>query len=353
MRIAIVNNLYPPYGRNSGAEIIAVNMVNDLRSAGHDVFIITSTLNHEQTDTADTYFINSSYRRLSQWSVLHKLIWHLGQLILPLHKKQLKKILSTKKVDLVVTHNLIGLGFYLPRLLRRLHISHRHLLHDIQLLHPSGLMYFGQENIINSLLARCYQFFTKQALSGAAQIISPSQWLLQFHQEKGFFKNQKTLVRPNFKLNKQTPKKISQPVHFIFSGQLEKHKGIHILIEAWEKAALPKEKANLSIAGGGSLLKLIQEKSDKTDNINYVGYLSHEEMEKLIETATVVLLPSLVYENSPTSLWEAAKYGLHAIASDIGGIPELKDYLDLKLITPNESDTLAQAIIEIVKNFEK
>lgn len=353
MRIAIVNNLYPPYGRNSGAEVIAANMAADLKLAGHEVFIITSMLNHEQTDTTDTYFLNSSYRHLSEWSVLHKLIWHLGQLILPLHKRKLKKLLSTKKVDLVVTHNLIGLGFYLPRLLRHLHISHRHLLHDIQLLHPSGLMYFGQENIINSLLARCYQFFTKQALSGAAQIISPSQWLLQLHQEKGFFKNQKTIVRPNFKLNKQTPKKISQPVHFLFSGQLEKHKGIQILLEAWEKAALAKEKASLSIAGGGSLLELVQEKSNEFDNINYAGYLSHEEMEKLMPKADILILPSLVYENSPTSLWEAAKYGLHAIASDLGGIPELKEYLDLKLIKPNDSEALAQAISEIVKNSEK
>ncbi|MCF7860083.1 glycosyltransferase [Patescibacteria group bacterium] len=353
MRIAIVNNLYPPYGRNSGAEIIAAKMTADLRATGHEVFIITSTLNHEEGDTIDTYFLNSSYRLLSQWTTPRKLIWHLGQLLLPLHKRRLKQILSAKKVDLVITHNLLGLGFYLPRLLRRLHISHRHILHDIQLLYPSGLMYCGQENIIHSLLARCYQFFSRRALSGAAQIISPSQWLLDIHQQNGFFQKQKTIVRPNFKLNKITPKKISLPLHFLFSGQLEKHKGIHILLEAWGKAALPKEKASLSIAGGGSLLKLVQEQSNKTDNIAYVGHLSHGEMEKLIETATVVLLPSLVYENSPTSLWEAAKYGLHAIASDIGGIPELQEYLDLKLIPPNDSDALAQAIVKIVKESEK
>ncbi|MBN2884969.1 glycosyltransferase [Patescibacteria group bacterium] len=352
MRIAIVNNLYPPYGRNSGAEIIAANMSADLKLAGHEVLIITSTLNNEQTDTDSTYFLNSSYRLLSQWTSLRKLIWHLGQLIIPWHKRKLKQILNTKKVDLVITHNLIGLGFYLPRLLRRLNIPHHHLLHDIQLLHPSGLMYFGQENIINSLLARCYQFFTKQSLSGAAQIISPSQWLLQLHQEKGFFNNQKTLVRPNFKLEKQTPKNLTKPVQFIFAGQLEKHKGIHILLEAWEKAAIPKEKAQLNIVGGGSLLNLVQAKSHEIDNINYAGYLSHEETEKLIKQLDVLILPSLVYENSPTSLWEAAKYGLHAIASDIGGISELKEYLDLKLIPPNNSEALAQMMINIVKNLE-
>jgi glycosyltransferase involved in cell wall biosynthesis len=327
-------------------------MSADLKAAGHEVFIITSTINHKQTDTANTYLLNSSYSLLSQWSSLHKLIWHLGQLILPLHKHQLKQILSSNPVDLVITHNLIGLGFYLPRLLRRLNISHRHLLHDVQLLHPSGLIYFGQENIINSLLARCYQFFTKRSLSGAAQIISPSRWLLQLHQEKGFFKNQKTIVRHNFKLNKQPPKKLSKPIHFLFSGQLEKHKGINILLEAWEKAALTKEIAKLNIAGGGSLLELVQEKSKKSENINYVGYLNHEEMEKLMKTATVLILPSLVYENSPTSLWEAAKYGLHAIASDIGGIPELNEFLNLKLIPPNDSEALTQALIDMVKNSD-
>jgi len=353
MRIAVINNLYPPYGRNSGAEIIASKMVADLKTAGHDVFVVTTSAEKKLADTADIYFIRSSYEKLKDWPVWRKLIWHLGQLILPLHKKRFIKILSSQNVDLVITHNIIGLGFYLPRLLKKLNISHRHVLHDIQLLHPSGLMYFGQENIINSLLAHFYQFYTKQALSGATQIISPSQWLLQLHQEKGFFKKQTTIVRPNFKLNKQNPKKLKQPVHFLFSGQLEKHKGVHILIEAWKKLAISKEKAHLSIAGGGSLLKFVQKNSQELENINYAGYLSHGDMDKLIQEADVMILPSLVYENSPTSLWEAAKYGLQAIASDIGGIAELKEYLQLKLITPNDSEALAQTILEMINNAEK
>jgi glycosyltransferase involved in cell wall biosynthesis len=349
MRIAIVNNLYPPYGRDSGAEVIAAKMATDLRSAGHDIFIITTTSKNKQTDAKNIYFINSSYSNLSHWSIGRKLIWHLGQLILPLHKQRFKKILNSQKVDLVVTHNLIGLGFYLPKLLKKLNIPHRHLLHDIQLLHPSGLMYFGQENIINSPLANFYQFFSRQALGGAQQIISPSQWLLDLHLQKGFFKKQKTIVRPNFQINKQTPKQINKPVHFIFSGQLEKHKGIDILIEAWEKADLSPEVARLSIAGGGSLLNSVKEKCQATSNLNYVGHLNHENMDKLLKQADVMILPSLVYENSPTSLWEAAKYGLHAIASDIGGILELKDYLNLKLIPPNNNEALKQAILDVVR----
>lgn len=349
MRIGIVNNLYPPYGRNSGAEIIAAKMATDLKKAGHDIFIITTTSKGEQTDTENIYFLNSAYSQLSNWPIGQKLFWHLGQLILPLHKQKLKKILSSQKVDLVVTHNLIGLGFYLPKLLKDLKIPHRHVLHDIQLLHPSGLMYFGKENIITSPLANFYQFFSKKKLSSAQQIISPSQWLLDLHLQHGFFKNQKTIVRPNFNITKQIPKKISKPIHFIFSGQLEKHKGIDILLDAWEKADLKPELAYLSIAGGGSLLDVVQNKCKMINNLDYVGHLSNGEMDKFLQGAEVMILPSLVYENSPTSLWEAAKHGLHAIASDIGGIPELKDYLDLKLITPNDSQALTQAIIDISK----
>jgi len=349
MRIGIVNNLYPPYGRNSGAEIIAAKMASDLKSAGHDIFIITTTLKNKQVDTKNIYFLNSNYSRLGDWSIGHKLFWHLGQLILPLHKQKLKKILSSQKVDLIVTHNLIGIGFYLPKLLKKLNIPYRHVLHDIQLLHPSGLMYFGEENIINSSLARCYQSFSKRTLSSAQQIISPSQWLLDLHLQKGFFKNQKTIVRPNFTIKKQTPKKINKPIHFIFSGQLEKHKGIDVLIKAWKKANLNPGIARLSIAGGGYLLDSVKKECQAISNLNYLGHLNHENIDKLLKQADVMILPSLVYENSPTSLWEAAKYGLHAIASDIGGIPELKGYLDLKLIPPQDSEALKQAILDIIK----
>jgi len=345
MVIGIANNLMSPYGRGSGAEVIAEKMAVEYRIAGHEVFIISTKPKNEQLpDSNDHYYLPSSFSKLSQWSTLHKLCWHLSQLLLPWHRQKLNKILSTRKPDLFITHNLIGLGFYLPKMLHQRHIRHEHILHDIQLLHPSGLMYWGQENIITSPLAKIYQRLTRQALAHAAQIISPSQWLLELHQKHHFFKKQACTVKLNFALQKQSPKTIGNPAHFIFTGQLEKHKGLEILLEAWKEAGLSATEAKLSIAGGGSMINYVQAQTKVQNNLEYVGFLDRQGIEQLLLKADVIILPSLVYENSPTSLWEAAAHGLRAIASNIGGIPELKPFLELELFPPGNISALAVSI---------
>jgi glycosyltransferase involved in cell wall biosynthesis len=350
MIIGIANNLYPPYGRNSGAEIVAHKMANDLRTAGHEVFIITTKLpGAERSQEKDIYYLNSHYERLSTYNNLQKIIWHLGQLLYPWHHHQLKKIIKERKPSLVITHNLIGLGFYLPRLLAKHQIKHEHILHDIQLLHPSGLMYWGEEKIIDSLLARCYQIGTRWSIQGAKNIISPSQWLLTLHQKKGFFKKQKSEVRLNFQIKRQETKILNKPVAFAFIGQAEKHKGLAILLAAWQKATLNNEEANLTIAGKGSLSPWLEKESTNYSNVSYLDNLDRAGVEQLLNKTDVVVVPSLVYENSPTSLWEAASHGLRGLASDIGGIPELSPFLDLTLVPPGDSTALAAAFKKIVK----
>ncbi len=350
MIIGIANNLMSPYGRGSGAEVIAEKMVAEYRAAGHEVFIISTKPKTEQMpDSNDHYFLPSSFSKLSRWSTLRKLSWHLSQLLLPWHRKKLKQIISTRKPDLFITHNLIGLGFCLPKLLHQHHIRHEHILHDIQLLHPSGLMYFGQEKIISSPLAKIYQKLTQHALASATKIISPSHWLLELHQKHNFFKQQDCEVKYNFNLQKQNTKNINAPVHFIFTGQLEKHKGLETLLQAWKEAKLSPTEARLSIAGGGSMLGYIQEQAKSQNNLEYVGFLDRSGIEQLLFEADVVILPSLVYENSPTSLWEAAAHGLRALASDLGGIPELSPFLELKLFPPGDTSALATSIKQIAR----
>ncbi len=150
-------------------------------------------------------------------------------------------------------------------------------------------------------------------------------------------------------MQKQNPKTLNSPVNFIFTGQLEKHKGLGILLQAWKEAGLSATEAKLSIAGGGSLLNYVQEQAKSQSNLEYIGLLDRNGIEKLLCESDVVILPSLVYENSPTSLWEAAIHGLRALASDLGGVPELSPFLELKLFPPGDASALAASIKQIAK----
>lgn len=348
MRIGIANNLFPPFSRGSGAEVIAEMNASDLRAAGHDVFMVSTKPHKEEArDSSDHYFLDSAYFVLNKKPLPWRLAWHIGQLFFPWHLHKLNQILDERQPDLFITHNLMGIGFVLPRLLRVRGIRHEHVLHDIQLLHPSGLMYWGKEGLIKSLPAKIYQLTTRSVMMHAAKIISPSRWLLNIHQSCGFFTKQESAVEQNFNLIRKDTKLLNSPVRFVFTGQLEKHKGLSLLLNAWQEANLPASVARLTIAGGGTLEKDIRQAAADLDNLDYAGLLSRDGIENLLTNADVVVVPSLVYENSPTSLWEAAVYGCRGLAADIGGIPELSPYLDLTLFAPGDRHALARAIIKM------
>jgi glycosyltransferase involved in cell wall biosynthesis len=346
MKIGLANNLYPPYGRDSGAEIVCQKMAVDFEQAGHDVFIITTkTKDLECERNNNIYYLKSNYNNLNKFSFSKRFIWHIWQLILPPHQRKLKKIIKYEKPDLFISHNLLGLSFALPKILTHNNIEHHHVLHDIQLLHPSGLMYLGEEKKIDNLIAKVYQSLTKRLFKKTKKIISPSKWLLDLHQRKKIFPNSLQEVIPNFNLQRIQAKEKNEIVKFIFAGQLEPHKGIELLLSAWKNCNFQKSTALLTIVGSGSLDKFINSKISNLSNINYLGRVPRESMENILNKHDVVILPSLVYENSPTIIWEAAKYGLRAIASNLGGTIELSEYLELELFEAGNEEDLTKQIL--------
>jgi glycosyltransferase involved in cell wall biosynthesis len=56
--------------------------------------------------------------------------------------------------------------------------------------------------------------------------------------------------------------------------------------------------------------------------IRFVGYVTGEAKQALLQQADYLLVPSLWYENAPVAVIEAAAHGVAVIASRIGGLPE-------------------------------
>ena len=57
MIIGMANNLYPPHGRDSGAEIIAKKMTDDFIKQGHEVFVISTCPKNElRSNTNNIYY---------------------------------------------------------------------------------------------------------------------------------------------------------------------------------------------------------------------------------------------------------------------------------------------------------
>ncbi len=235
MKICLINNLYSPWERG-GAEKIVSLTAKGLSRSGHDVFVIATS--PEETKSDNVYFLKSIFYNLSSYPLWRRFFWHVGGLLAWNNTKKIKAILAKEKPDLVITHNLIGVGLSLPRLLKKNKQRHFHVLHDIQLLHPSGLMFWGKEWLIDAWPARFYQRIVRFLFGSPEVVISPSSWLLSEHEKRGFFKDSNRLVMPNFLKDRDVisedaqrpsaPGKTGKFV-FLFVGQLEPHKGVDFL----------------------------------------------------------------------------------------------------------------------------
>ncbi len=342
MKIILINNLFEPY-QKGGAERIVEITAKELKDLGHEVTIISTYPKGQrkiEQEQAGVYYLASSYRNLADHSALFRLQWQLLNLINFKKYREVATIFKNTKADLIITHNLMGLGLLIPLAIYKNKAKHLHVLHDIQLLHPAGLMYYGQENILTSLGAKVYQKITQFlfSLSKNKIIISPSKWLLDLHQQHGLFASDKNFVISNPILKTSLPTDSNKEKVFTFVGQLEKHKGVDLFISV----ATFFPNYTFKLIGDGSLLETI--KRQKINNLEILGRKSSEQVLEIFKSSAAVIIPSRCYENSPTVIYEAYSVGTPTIAANLGGIPELITKFGGLLFTPDNLESLKETI---------
>ena len=342
MKICLISNLFPPIERG-GAEKVAQAMARGLRKAGHDVFIISTKPQGEFKQEIEDNLKIYRFRPLNIYYYLNdfkhhaivRLLWHFFDIFNFHSYFVIKKILINEKPDLVISHCLMGIGFLLPTLIKRLKIKHFHVIHDVQLAVPSGLILKCQENnfAISGFLTNWYTKLCAKLFSGINLIISPSKWLLDFYLNKDFFKQTKTVVLTN-PLQTQPfdqPKKCKQN-KYLFIGQIKPHKGIQWLIDVWEKNNLMSE---LIIIGDGD--KLIVQKQ----NIKVIGRKNQQEIMDQFQQIDFLIMPSLCYENSPTLIPLSFACATPLIVANIGGAGEaVNETNGFKFESKDEADFL-------------
>lgn len=343
MKIGLINNLYKPY-QKGGAERIVEILNNQLQELGHDVFVITTQPKAKKdNEEKNAYYLPSSYSELNKFSFVRRLLWQINNLIDIKKYHELEKIFASEKPDLVITNNLMGLGLLTPLAIKKSGANHIHILHDIQLLHPSGLMYFGEEGLIDSLFARAYQKITSRSFNKEVKIVSPSNWLLSLHKSHNLFKDNKSQVIPNPFLKPKKTFSKNDNRNFIFIGQLEKHKGLDLFIAAADRFT----DYNFLVVGSGSFAV------KETSNLKILGRKNSDEVSELLSDSLATIIPSRCYENSPTVIYEAASVNTPVIAANIGGIPELIKRFGGLLFEPDNLDSLVMTIEQFIEHSAK
>lgn len=115
--------------------------------------------------------------------------------------------------------------------------------------------------------------------------------------------------------------------YILFLGRIVPEKGIHYLIDAYNKIKTNKK---LVIAGSASdtdsYYAELKEKAKDNKNIIFTGFVQGKELDELYSNAYIYCLPSDL-EGMPLSLLEAMSYGLCCLTSNIKECSEvLEEY---------------------------
>ncbi len=342
---------------------MAFRIAQGLYDRGHDVSVISTQPNEgpvvrtvEDGMLVFRFRPKNIYYTLedTEQSFAKRLVWHLIDLKGRDSTNKVRIFLNQIKPDVVVTHNLKGIGLGIPRAIQSLSIPHIHVLHDVQLVIPSGLLIKGHEAdwMNRGFLQKWYEKATAKAIGTPDVVISPSKYLLDFHQSHGLFKNIESVVlqnpSPEFGITER--KKPGGSLKLLFLGSLEEHKGIRFLIETLRASDYDFE---LMIAGKGSLDEYVGSATKEDQRIQHFGPFNMEEAADLLSVSDCLVAPSLCYENSPTVIYESLSCGVPVVASNIGGIPELiQEGENGYLFEAGDGESLLHKLGQIARNRE-
>lgn len=343
MRLAIINNLYQPNERG-GAEQVARRQAEHFSSKDF-ALVVTSAVSKETAGLEkinDNYFIFRiwandfyAYYDLPQHNFLSRAVWRLRDMFGRKTAQEIALILNEYKIDKVILHNLTGLSYQTPKFVSQEKIL---LLHDVQLIHPSGLL--ETVRALN-VFEKIYLYFTRRFFSSVSKIVCPSKFLADYYQKNNFAPAEKFQVISNgiSDENYQNPvRMISKPIKLLFVGQLNKSKGIDQILPL----ILQNENLSLSVVGDGPEQSLVENYAQQSDRIKYYGRVSQSELWKFYDEHHYLLFASRIQENLPTVILEAGARALPVIAAAVGGVSELiSDQKNGFLYNPFDKNSLS------------
>ncbi len=140
----------------------------------------------------------------------------------------------------------------------------------------------------------------------------------------------------------------------LFLGRLVPVKNVECLLDAWVDVNREVPDAVLEIAGTGdeSYVRTLRERAKRlhvAERINFRGFVSGAEKQRLLSSAAMLVLPSY-HENFGISAIEALAAGVPVIISPDVQLAEFVRHNDLGRVAAGEPTEFAAAILEVMRN---
>lgn len=381
LRILLVSSLYAPY-RVGGAEVVAQDIAEAMLAAGHDVMVVSTETPEKLGDRPiahDTvngvqvariypkhlYPIQDQYDPTKpRPNTLKRALWHLRDTWNPDAGRKLGALLDEFRPDIVHTHNIDGISPIVWDEAERRGIPVVHTMHDLHLACPKATLIRKGDVLCENAPLPCqiYRSWYGRRARSVSRLCSPSAFLLDKHAEYGIQGQRSEVVRNGIPMpwlsDPVTRRKraATDPLRVVYMGQLGRHKGLHTLLEAFERH-LPRSRtlpAELHIAGAGPMEPEVRAAAESDPRITFHGFVRADAKRALLNRSDVFVIASTYYDNAPLSIIEAYGHGLPVIGAAIGGIPEMvRDNETGWLFEPENALLLASRLHGLALNPER
>jgi glycosyltransferase involved in cell wall biosynthesis len=138
-------------------------------------------------------------------------------------------------------------------------------------------------------------------------------------------------------------------------SRLVYEKGVHRLVEAAPRILSECPLARIIIAGRGPEAENLKRQAEAlgvTERVNFIGFISDENRNRLFKTADCAIFPSL-YEPFGIVALEAMALGCPVVVSDVGGFSEVVTHTETGITTyPDNAESVAWGVLRALTHPE-
>ena len=375
MKVLLIHKFHYMLG---GTETFHYNLADALREAGHEVIFFSMYDERNIPCAQDKYFVSNVDYNDPTLGAFDKL--KLGvKLIYSMEAKQkMEQLIRDEKPDIAhigLLHRQIT--FSVVDVLKKYNIPVVMHLHELTAVCPCYTMLRQDGTICSDCATKGYWNCVKHNCmkgSKAKSLLAyaEAQFLKRGHYynkidlyiaecnfykklvEKAHFTDSPIIQMNNFlPVNQEYKAYYEHDNYILYFGRYAREKGVLTILKAYSKMQCSEK---LVLVGKGSeeeKIKSFVVEHNQQDRVQINEAIFGEQMERIIERAKVVLVPSEWYENGAFVALQALAKGKIVVASDIAGLSEIvKDGETGFLAEPGNPDSFAAAIQKVLNLSE-
>lgn len=337
MKILLINKFFFPYG---GSETAFFHTAEMLRGAGHEVVFFS--MEHPRN-------LPSPQARHFAPRVDFEECRGPGQRLRGLRRllfghrvpERLEALLREERPDVAHLHNIYHhLSAWMIPVLQRQGVPVVLTLHDYKPVCPAFKLFrrgrvcerCRGRRFYRCLFGDCLKHSRWKSMLAAVEMtlqgalyervdafIAPSRFVQEKVRDMGL--NGRFFLIPNSVPAAADPAPAPpDPPRILCFGRLVEEKGVAVLVEAMAGVA-----AECLVVGDGPLRPHLERlaESRAPGRVRFLGFQPRAALPEIIRSSSLVVVPSVWYENNPYSVLESFAQGVAVVGARIGGIPEL------------------------------